>query len=58
MEMYRYARHPVWLGDMAELATDYRTLAKIREGLFSIQAIFGRAYFRAMLIFESCLFKN
>ena len=43
---------------MAELATDYRTLAKIREGLFSIQAIFGRAYFRAMLIFESCLFKS
>ena len=37
---------------------DYRTLAKIREGLFQIHAIFGLAYFRAMLIFESCLFKS
>ena len=46
------------LGESAQIswkpALDYRTLAKIREGLFQSHKIFGHAYFQAMLIFESC----
>ena len=37
---------------------DCRTLLELELGLFKSNAIFGRAYFRAMLIFESCLFKS
>ena len=33
------------------------TRAKIRARLFKTHAVFGRAYFRKMLIFEPCLFK-
>ena len=31
--------------------------AKIRASLFKTHAVFGRACFRKMLIFETCLFK-
>ena len=33
-----------------------RIFSIVRLGLFSTHAIFGRAYFRVMLIFELCLF--
>ena len=38
------------------LNMEYRIFLIIRLGLFSTQAIFGRAYFRVMLISEPCLF--
>ena len=40
------------------LYLSYRLFLIIRLGLFSTYAIFGRAYFWVMLIFEPCLFSK
>ena len=45
-----------WSLAQIDFVSKYRTRAKIRGNLFKTRG-FGRAYFRKMPIFKSCLFK-